>query len=233
MAACEPQPRGRSPDDARRVASLQRECERWQRECARQQALVRAAQRSIGLAPPLAPAAKDKGKKQRRRRPVVRALAAAQRLREEPAAVAVVSTTHRWGKLDYRLTDKTVGQGESISLLNLVSSSGSTRESRNERSAFGRQEDAMRGRKPRGPEIVRELKGGEQERQRLEAILDTVAGRLGVTEAADQLGMTPQRLHMLREQMRCRRRWTPGAAAVGPAPQVGAVGPGADRCLAA
>jgi hypothetical protein len=58
----------------------------------------------------------------------------------------------------------------------------------------------MRGRKPRGPEFVRGLKGGEQERKRLEAILDTVAGRLGVTEAADQLEITPQRLHMLREQ---------------------------------
>jgi hypothetical protein len=92
VAACEPQPRGPSPDGARRVASLQRECERWQRECARQQALVRAAQRSIGLAAPPPPAAKDKDKgKKRRRRPVVRALAAAQRLREEPAA-AVVST---------------------------------------------------------------------------------------------------------------------------------------------
>jgi hypothetical protein len=90
VAACEPQPRGPNPEGARRVASLQRDCERWQRECARQQALVRAAQRSIGLAAPPAPAAKDKGKK-RRRRPVVRALAVAQRLRAEPAA-AVVST---------------------------------------------------------------------------------------------------------------------------------------------
>ncbi len=58
----------------------------------------------------------------------------------------------------------------------------------------------MRGRKPRGPEIVRELQGDAQARERLERILDTVAGRLGVTEAADQLQMTPQRLHMLREQ---------------------------------
>ena|SRR5271165_6999971 len=90
VTACEPQPRGRSADSGQRLASLQRECERWQRESARQQTLVRAAQRSIGLAPPPAPATKDKGKK-RRRRPVVRALAAAQRLRQEPAA-AVVST---------------------------------------------------------------------------------------------------------------------------------------------
>jgi hypothetical protein len=94
VTACEPQPRGRNPNGAHRVARLQRECEHWQRECARQQALVRAAQRSIGLAAPPPPAAKDKDKgkgKKRRRRPVVRALAAANRLRVEPAA-AVVST---------------------------------------------------------------------------------------------------------------------------------------------
>ncbi len=90
VTACEPQPRGPNADGARRVASLERECERWQRECARQQALVRAAHRTIGLAAPPAPVAKDKGKK-RRRRPVVRALAAAQRLRDESPA-GVVST---------------------------------------------------------------------------------------------------------------------------------------------
>jgi hypothetical protein len=90
VAACEAQPRGPGPDSARRLASLERECQRWQRECVRQQALVRAAQRTIGLAAPPPPAPKEKGKK-RRRRPVVRALAAAQRLRQEPAA-AVLST---------------------------------------------------------------------------------------------------------------------------------------------
>jgi len=58
----------------------------------------------------------------------------------------------------------------------------------------------MRGRKPRGPEIVRELKGDAPARERLERILDTVAGRLGITEAAAQLQITPQRLHMLREE---------------------------------
>jgi len=58
----------------------------------------------------------------------------------------------------------------------------------------------MRGRKARGPEFVRELQGDAQARERLERILDTVAGRLGVSAAAEQLGITPQRLHMLREQ---------------------------------
>jgi hypothetical protein len=90
VAACEAQPRGQRPDSALRLASLERECDRWRRECVRQQALVRAAQRTIGLAAPPPPAAKEKGKK-RRRRPVVRALAAAQRLRQEPPA-AVLST---------------------------------------------------------------------------------------------------------------------------------------------
>jgi hypothetical protein len=88
VAACELQKRGQRPDSARRLASLEGECQRWQRECVRQQALVRAAQRTIGLAAPAPPAAKEKGKK-RRRRPVVRALAAAQRLRQEPPAAAL------------------------------------------------------------------------------------------------------------------------------------------------
>jgi len=94
VAACEPQPRGRSEDPARRLAVLERECQRWQRECARQQALVRAAQRSIGLAAPAPQPAKDKGKKRRQRRPVVRALHAVARLRaEEEKAVGSASTT--------------------------------------------------------------------------------------------------------------------------------------------
>jgi hypothetical protein len=88
LAACEPLPRGPGHNDGRRCAVLEQECQRWQRECARQQALVRAAQRTIGLAPPPAPP-KDKGKK-RRRRPVVRALQAAAGLRppEEPTGEA-------------------------------------------------------------------------------------------------------------------------------------------------
>jgi hypothetical protein len=81
LAACEPQPRGPGVDAGRRLAALERDCQRWQRECARQQALVRAAQRTIGLAAPAPSPAKDKGKKRRSRRPVVRALQAATRLR--------------------------------------------------------------------------------------------------------------------------------------------------------
>jgi len=57
----------------------------------------------------------------------------------------------------------------------------------------------MRGRTPQGPEIVRGLEGEPQARQRLERILETVAGRLSVSAAAAHLGITPQRVHMLRE----------------------------------
>ena len=57
----------------------------------------------------------------------------------------------------------------------------------------------MQGRHAGGPEIARTLNGGEQERQRLEAILNTVAGRQKVTQAAAQLGISTQRLSTLRD----------------------------------
>lgn len=77
LAACEPRQTGRvrSPDSE--LARLQRECEQWRRECGRQQALVRASQRTIGLAVPPAPSKPDgTGKKRRKRRPTARALKA-------------------------------------------------------------------------------------------------------------------------------------------------------------
>jgi len=83
LAACEPAPRGPHLDPERQRQALQAECARWQRECARQQALVRAAQRTIGLAAP-PPPPKD-GKKRRARKPVVRALQVAERLQQEAA----------------------------------------------------------------------------------------------------------------------------------------------------
>jgi hypothetical protein len=91
LAACEPRPLDRGPSPASALAALQRECEQLRRECTRQQALVRAAQRSLGLAPPT-PAARgpERNGKKRRRRPTVRALRAAARLTpaegEPPAA---------------------------------------------------------------------------------------------------------------------------------------------------
>jgi hypothetical protein len=89
LAACEPAPRGPRNDAARQIAALERENRRLQRECDRQQALVRAAERALGLArltqvKSKANAEASAGKSRKRlRRPTVRALKASQALRCE------------------------------------------------------------------------------------------------------------------------------------------------------
>jgi hypothetical protein len=93
LVACEPRSAERGPSPQSALAALQRECEQLRRECTRQQTLVRAAQRTMGLAPaqPLAREPQPKGKR-RRRRPTVRALRAAARLNlEEPQPAAALS----------------------------------------------------------------------------------------------------------------------------------------------
>jgi hypothetical protein len=89
LSGCERRPKGSRPSEARQVARLERELARLQKECGRQQALARLAQRAVGLpapqAAPVKPAASggnSNGKKSRKRRPVVRALRAAQALME-------------------------------------------------------------------------------------------------------------------------------------------------------
>jgi hypothetical protein len=99
VAACEPQsPGGTSP--RWQIAMLEKEVERLKQQCARQEALTRAAQRTLGLAPlPVASRAtkdarvaqskaghKPGDKRSRPRRPVVRALKAAAGLRATPPA---------------------------------------------------------------------------------------------------------------------------------------------------
>jgi hypothetical protein len=94
LAACEPQIKGRVRSPHKEVTVLRRDKERLQREVLRQQALVRAAQRSVGLTPPAAPpAAKSGGKKSRRRR-VARALSVAARLQpdKEPTTASAPVT---------------------------------------------------------------------------------------------------------------------------------------------
>ena len=94
VSACEPAPRGPRHDQSRQLARLEREKQRLQRECDRQQALVRVTQRSLGLMPPAKPSGKDSptaaagtaGKRRRNRRPVVRALRAARALAKDVAA---------------------------------------------------------------------------------------------------------------------------------------------------
>ena len=92
VVGCEPRARGPGKSPDRALAMLTREHERTKRELARSQALARAAQRAVGLSVLRAQKAPEKGGR-RRRRPVVRALRAAQRLKaEEPLpAVGVIS----------------------------------------------------------------------------------------------------------------------------------------------
>lgn len=85
VTACEPKPLGKQPTPETRIAALEKELRQARHECARQQALVRAAQRTVGLTLPATRSGKQKAepaKKGRRRRPTVRALRAAKTLRE-------------------------------------------------------------------------------------------------------------------------------------------------------
>jgi hypothetical protein len=82
LEACEPRPRGRRPDVEQELTALRQQQVRLQREVARQQALVRVAQRTIGLAAP-APAPPPAAGKRKRRRPTARALRVAARLQED------------------------------------------------------------------------------------------------------------------------------------------------------
>jgi hypothetical protein len=91
IAACEPRPRGKVRTPASELAALRRECEQLRRQAARQQALLRVTERTMGLASASsAPStqADQKSRKKRPRKPKARALLAAAVLQEasEPAA---------------------------------------------------------------------------------------------------------------------------------------------------
>lgn len=83
VQGCEPKPHGRTLTPERALAKLNKEVERLKRDSARQQALVRAAQRTIGLTLPEPPKLKAPPGKKRRRRPTVRALKHAARLQSD------------------------------------------------------------------------------------------------------------------------------------------------------
>jgi hypothetical protein len=86
VEACEPRPLGRVRSAESELAQARKEVERLHRENARYAALVRAAQRTVGLAPPPPPKPAANGKTKKKRKPTVRALRAVERLQEEPAA---------------------------------------------------------------------------------------------------------------------------------------------------
>jgi hypothetical protein len=86
VRACERQPKGRRREP-NAAAALAKENERLKRDLGRQQTLVRLAQRSVGLSPPV-PSAKAR----RKRKPTMRALVTAERLRAEADRVNGDST---------------------------------------------------------------------------------------------------------------------------------------------
>ena len=88
VAGCAPRPKGRQVNPAHEATVLRRDNERLRRELGRQQALVRLAQRGLGVAPLPAKPTIQKG---RRRKPVVRALTLAARLQPEVAEPASLS----------------------------------------------------------------------------------------------------------------------------------------------
>jgi hypothetical protein len=61
LDACEPKPKGRQVNPLKQMQEIQRENERLRQDVSRQQTLVRAAQRAVGLNAP-APPAKESGK---------------------------------------------------------------------------------------------------------------------------------------------------------------------------
>ncbi len=83
LLACETRPRGRQANNIEmQLQTLARENERLKRELSRYQTLVRLTQRSVGVPPPAPAKAKTTGKR-RKRKPTVRALRRAERLRDE------------------------------------------------------------------------------------------------------------------------------------------------------
>jgi hypothetical protein len=86
LEACEPRPIGRVRSVESELVVAQREIAALKRDCSRQQALVRLAQRTVGLAAPQPPKPGPKGRK--RRTPTVRALRAVAVLNSEPSGEA-------------------------------------------------------------------------------------------------------------------------------------------------
>ena len=58
-----------------------------------------------------------------------------------------------------------------------------------------------RGRRPSVSRLLKGLDGSEEARQRLELILDTLAGHQTLADAAGQLGLSDRHLHTLRMQL--------------------------------
>lgn len=59
----------------------------------------------------------------------------------------------------------------------------------------------MRGRRPSGTEVVDRQEGSATAKERVKAVLDTIAGTCRVQEACQRLGIGEQRFRQLREEI--------------------------------
>ena len=59
----------------------------------------------------------------------------------------------------------------------------------------------MPGRKPLGPRLARHLEGTEQAKERLEIILETIAGQRTIEEACEELDISDARFFQMRTQV--------------------------------
>lgn len=59
----------------------------------------------------------------------------------------------------------------------------------------------MAGRKPLGPGLVQHLDGSERAKERLEVILETIAGQLAIKDACARLGIGEAMFHKLRTRV--------------------------------
>jgi hypothetical protein len=98
LAACRRRQRGRAKTPQRELEKLKGDVRRLERECGRWQALLRAAQRTVGIAPPK-PVKSEPGRKRRPRRSrVARALRAAGALRNESKGKPVNEPLEKGGE---------------------------------------------------------------------------------------------------------------------------------------
>jgi hypothetical protein len=56
----------------------------------------------------------------------------------------------------------------------------------------------MRGRHPSGPAFVQKLEGSERAKERLQVLLETMAGTCRTSEACERLGISEQRFDQIR-----------------------------------
>jgi hypothetical protein len=114
VAALEPRPKGKQPSAEGRIAQLEKTLGESRRECLRQQALVRAAQHSLGIKSPPVPDGKQTEKDtagHKKRRPTVRALKAARTLAHQDTRRPEVELLQPEHQVDRQAVSAPVGDG--------------------------------------------------------------------------------------------------------------------------